>query len=290
MAEIQRTALSSESSRLQQALLPSSFLNKGLVRNKDGRPCTNYEKWALEFINHSQAFMEITKGRPFNPPKTEAQGEPDADSGVYSIDFKLILAQSSQYAIKRWSEQYNDTGTIVWMSSGQSGEKQTGIKMPTALRGQPRERLLSIMAKEDRKACSNRIEKDIWSFANSIAHDKNLLLIYPYVFFNNGGSQPSIEAVLKALSIDYSIIVSLWTHEHYSKQAFFAFFLKGKIAIARVNSNHLEPFDEIPLICSPTFIEYARRYMPLSYEYIDELFDEPLWGDKRAAGSKPETD
>lgn len=76
--------------RLKSAMITPELFVKDLIQDYSGRPLYTYEEWTRELINHSNAFKELTRGAEFHAPVSEANGECDAVSDAYQLDFKLI--------------------------------------------------------------------------------------------------------------------------------------------------------------------------------------------------------
>ena len=91
--------------RLKSAMITPDLFVKDLMQDYSGRPLYTYEEWTRELINHSNAFKELTRGAEFHAPVSEANGECDAVSDAYQLDFKLIFGESMMRAVSLTSSR-----------------------------------------------------------------------------------------------------------------------------------------------------------------------------------------
>ena len=89
--------------------LPAAFIKDGYVRIEDKKGDDTYEDYLRELLNQSKYFMMLTEGEKLERPVVENNGESDAVSDKYSIDFKLILGYSAQLAIAKTYYQISTT-------------------------------------------------------------------------------------------------------------------------------------------------------------------------------------
>ncbi|WP_270331605.1 hypothetical protein [Lactococcus lactis] len=87
--------------RIRFKLLPPSTIIKNFVK---GEPDCNYEKYLLELLNASKYFRKMSISK-FCAPVTESNGECDAISENYEIDFKLLASTTRLQASSQLSNR-----------------------------------------------------------------------------------------------------------------------------------------------------------------------------------------
>lgn len=218
---------------MKTKIISPTLIAKDLVKDKQGNPIFNYETWVIELINRSSAFMKKTHGKSFVTPCSEAHGESDAITKNYNIDFKLILGQSMQRAIRECSQERTTFNGITFLHPSRSHSDMCGVRLHVALRKYDLEQLRNLISISCREECRNDIEQDVWSFLKSIDHSKNLLLIYPCLFYSSGNSSITHESVNLALCHDFKNAMQLHIQRHPAYEIFFAYFLEDDIALYR---------------------------------------------------------
>ena len=92
--------------RIKFKLLPPATIIKNFV---DGEPDCNYENYLLELLNKSSHFKD--KGQsPFSKPLNENNGQCDAISKNYEIDFKLLSSSTRLQASHLFSPGISNYG------------------------------------------------------------------------------------------------------------------------------------------------------------------------------------
>lgn len=122
------------------------------MQDFSGRPLYAYEEWARELINHSNAFKELSKGAEFHAPASEANGECDAVSDAYQLDFKLVFGKSMTRALSLTSSrQVSDHGITLGLPGKSCAKEQIGLRLQVILRGYSLARLDELLKTEDEK-------------------------------------------------------------------------------------------------------------------------------------------
>ncbi len=243
---------------MKTRILSPALITKDLVKEKQGKSIFDYEAWAIELINHSSAFMKRTHDKSFVTPCSEAHGESDAMTKDYCIDFKLILGQSMQRAIRECSQERTTFNGITLLHPSRSNSDMCGVRLHAALRKRNLEQLRNLMSISHREKCHDDAEKDVWSFLKSIDHPKNLLLIYPCLFYSSDDSSIAYESVNLALCYDFRNAMQLRTQRHPEYETFLAYFLEDSMIILQVREDKLSTFDSVPVYMSPTFMNILR--------------------------------
>ena len=92
--------------RIKFKLLSPATIIKNFV---DGEPDCNYENYLLELLNKSSHFKD--KGQsPFSKPLNENNGQCDAISKSYEIDFKLLSSSTRLQASHLFSMGISNYG------------------------------------------------------------------------------------------------------------------------------------------------------------------------------------
>lgn len=246
--------------RLRSRVLPESLFCNNLTTDFEGNRIYSYEDWARELINHSDGFMKLTHGESFEAPNSEAHGECDAISTSYSIDFKLILGQSLQRAVRETSYEFRKNDGMTVVCAGRSPKEQIGIRLHTVLRSFSKEALSDIADADETDVVDDPIKRDIKAFLKSIKHDKNLLLIEPTYFFPCDGKPIAEDTINECLFRELHSALSLLHDWYPARDRFIAYFIKGQMIILRDEMSQLARFDRVPVIESPTFMEIINQY------------------------------
>ena len=219
----------------------------------------NYEKYLLEMINHSVWFHQHFKA-PFIPPDNENNGQCDAYSADYGLDFKLIASKTHLQAISTRSEQ------IVIMTKGlyaHCASKNTGpmtyTRLAQAIRGLSIEELMMIQNKKTRV---QGLENDISEYLDTLNTNKNLLLLFPFRFrFETpGNSKNDILTIVKLLNNNFSESLQYRSKQYESLDTFFSFFYDYTFVLCKWDKDHLLFIESIPVEKSKTFMHLASTY------------------------------
>lgn len=245
---------------MEEVIISPPLIVKDLIKDEQGTPLFDYETWALELINHSDAFIEKAHGEPFTMPCSEAHGEPDAVTESYCVDFKLILGQSMQRAVRECSWERTMFKGMTLVHTSRSKEDMPAVRLHVVLRGYSLERLRDLMSTPCRKGCLDDAERDVRSFLKSIDHPKNLLLIYPCFFYSNDDRPIARKSVDLALLHDFKTAMQLRMQLHLGCETFLAYFFEADMVILRACGDELSGFDSVPVNMSPTFMDILRSH------------------------------
>lgn len=242
-------------------VLPGGFLRKNIIRKTEGLPTYNYEMFLLEFINQSHLFLTKSNGEYYHKPISESNGECDAISCTYEVDFKLILGQSRTQVLKKTSQRITvlSNGGIAYGIPEEIGKHQC-IDLHLALKGKSVAELKKIC-----KDCNSNdlINRDINAYLKSIMHNKNLLLLFPFIFEYKGDFDISINEIIEAIYDDFSTSLS-FRNELYAKDTYFSFFYDKHFHILQFVEGRLIHKEKIPIDSSNIFIELVNYY---SFKY-----------------------
>lgn len=237
-------------------------------------PLCNYEIYLLELINSSEYFLRISKGEKYSKPESEENGQDDAISTRYSIDFKLAESTTMIETKKVFSSSVNKLcdGVII-----RGGSEKQGESIGTVLHGLLRQinsledidNMLEIQSSytklEDRKEeLQNQIIlDDTKRFIKMLSKDKNLLLFMPLIFYMNDDCDKAVaeDCIKEALYNDFGIAFR-YRYERYStKDIFLSCIFMDSLLIFKYENDKLIKVDSVCLECSPT------------YKYIIDTYD-----------------
>ena len=124
------------SKTIKTNFLPVAFVKDGHVKAEGKKGDDSYEDYLREMLNYSKHFMILTKDNKLERPLTENNGENDATSEKYSIDFKLILGSSAQKAIANTSRQIsiNKAKSIYFDHNPRGNGKYKAVRLHALLR------------------------------------------------------------------------------------------------------------------------------------------------------------
>ena len=256
---------------IRECILPPAFVSKDIAKDTYGNKLYDYEDWLREFVNSSDAFLQKTAGEQFRAPAREDHGEADAITSRYEIDFKLILGQSMQCALRETSFQLltQPGGGVFFVRSKEEGERKA-VRLFAALRGRDVSSLRSLWG-VDRKALTKDLDCDIASFLKTLDKDKHLLLLLPLLLYADGGMGVSPSVASEMVYSDFEPAIRLRREFHPQRETYLAFFVPHRIEFIKSTDTGWVGFDSVPTNASKTFSEVRRLYSPLDYRRIDLL-------------------
>lgn len=92
---------------LRQRKMPVAVLRNNYIRGIDKY---NYEKYMVDFINHSK-LVDEKGGLRFHHQEEQSNSESDAVNGFYDIDFKILCEPEQMHALTSNSMQIYKTNT-----------------------------------------------------------------------------------------------------------------------------------------------------------------------------------
>lgn len=257
--------------RLKSAMITPDLFVKDLMQDYSGRPLYTYEEWARELINHSNAFKELTRGAEFHAPASEANGECDAVSDAYQLDFKLIFGKSMMRAVSLTSSRRISGRGLTLELPGKSYEKeQRGLRLHAILRGYSLAMLDELLKTESNKQLSEE-DFEARGLLRSINHSKNLLLIFPCRFEGIDRLPELEETVNAALYYDFRNVLDVRRIHHPGKDTFLSYFCDDRMVVTRASGHDLSKFDDIMVAKSRTYMDIMRMRDPGEYQRLLKL-------------------
>lgn len=271
---IERSSFSIET-KMRMAFLPPGLFSKGVICDGKGRPAYDLDIWPRELINASKSFMLKTDGELFHEPDGEAYAENDAITNRYCIDFKFILGNSAQHAVKETAAiKVVVAKGLTFSSSSKSQGERLAVRIHAALRECSLDRLRELAHKDPRRECADMVDRDISYLARSIHKDKNLLLILPILLYADDGAVFSASDMNRMVNSDFKQVFTLRRELHPSKETYLGFFHEGKFYIAQARDGELVEFDAVEVRKSAAFMEILCHYDKWDYSLFDRLVGE----------------
>ena len=257
---------------MREAILPPALFSKGQITDGRGEPFYDLDDWPRELINCSEAFLQRTGGEPFHGPEDESHGENDAVTGRYCIDFKFILGNSVQHAIRETSVEKVVVAPGCTLSCASRTQRTMyAVRVHAALRGCSFGQLRDLARKDPRRQCSDMVERDLAYLARSIDKEKNLLLILPLLFYTDNGADLLASDMNRVLCDDFKHVFALRRELHPEMETFLSYFHEGEFFIAQVFDSGLAEFDVVAACKSKTLMDILSNYDMVDYPLIDRL-------------------
>ena len=243
-------------SPLRFQLLEAPLIIKNYVA---GDSACNYETYLTEIINASSWFFSAFP-LLFCPSPSESDGECDAYSDEYGLDFKIFASKTAMQARSIYSFQIirMADGAYAHCESKGKGSMNT-TRFPQAIRGQTIEQLLAI-----RKGATKKqgVENDISEYLDTLEVRKNLMLFFPYRFsFEQPGAlSTDIRCIVKLCGEDFGTTLHYRAMLYPSLDTFFVFLYDYYFVLCKWSESSLCFLEAIPVERSDTFQHLALSY------------------------------
>lgn len=240
---------------LKLRLLPASTIIKGFVKND---PKCNYEYYLVELLNNSEWFSTHYPKKFIWCPN-QSQGECDAYSDDYGLDFKLIAAKTRLQASSIFSPQIDviTDGVVSYSASKVRGKTIPATRLHAALRGNSVEALKTIRTEE----CAHQgVESDLQTYLETLETPKNLMLFFPYRFrFVEDLLQTDpVGTVIKALNHDFNQSLVYRASQAPNYDTFFVTIYCNDFILCKVNNDTACYIESIPTDKCPTFVHLSE--------------------------------
>ncbi len=246
--------------RIKFKLLPPATIIKNFV---DGEPDCNYENYLLELLNRSYHFKE--KGHSlFSKALNENNGECDAISKNYEIDFKLLSSSTRLQASHLFSSgisNYGDGIIGIHESKKKFGEvKATKIHVAFRTRyilelTRLRENFLNIR--------NYGIERDIIKVLKMLEKQKKLLLFFPYSFelIDILETNNSDDIIVSALNYDFHSLFEYRSLKAKGFDTYFVTIFQDRFYIFSILDDTLCLIEKVDCMLLPTFIKLKNYHL-----------------------------
>ena len=162
---------------IQAAVVLNNF-----VKNEED---SNYELFLLEFLNRSNYFQGKSKYNLYQKPVKESNGECDAISIEYSIDFKLLVSPSCCKALRLTSNSIKKTTMGIAYGNARTRESQKMTWLHNLFKDKKLNDLLLIRNEEENINSEDMHDYDILNTLKTMETQKNLLLFFPFRFYTD---------------------------------------------------------------------------------------------------------
>ena len=237
--------------------LEPSFIIKGF--NSD--PKNNYEYYLTELLNNSdwiaKEFRELFVWNP-----SQSNGECDAYSGEYGIDYKLTASNTLLQALSLFKDRIISPidGVLLNIGSKDTGSIKT-TKLYVALRGLNQFDLE--MRFNNPHINKQGEEKDVYLFLKSLSRNKNLLLFFPYRFSFDDQIKPNdgYEIIVEALQDSFGQSFVFRSNHVQECDTFFITLYYNDFMLMKVLNNQLHLVDIVPTTKCPTFSYIKGKFI-----------------------------
>lgn len=239
---------------LMYKVLSARMIVKGFI---DGEESCNYEIYMRELINASSFFRLKSLGEEYMAPESESNGEPDAITSYYSLDFKLLIAETRMQAKRELSP------SILKLSDGVIGEG------PSRLQGEQKVtnicQAVRYLKKEDfykliNQASKSFIEKDIVGYLKTLRVEKNIILFLPMIFSYDYDIDEQ-EAILRIETAVFRDLQESMKYRYENVSGFdtyVATIFEGKMIFYKLDENAISYIESVELNKSSTYVKLDR--------------------------------
>lgn len=242
---------------LQEKILDAPLIIQNYVNNET--EC-NYERYLTELLNHSEFFMQKSKGSFFKWVECQDHGEPDAVSKNYSIDYKLFVTTSRMHGLRVTSSRMWKTadGMITFgVGSWPAGKPFFCFRTVAALRQYSYEDLRRIADTPD-----GNMEKEISTILKELRVKKNLLLFYPYtmLFSEPHTFEEGCHSITEAFNEDLSTVGVYRRNKAPDYDTYLCVVYEKKLLIFELTADGWQMVDFVEMELSKTFTELFYTY------------------------------
>lgn len=253
-------------------MLPVPMILKNYV--KENVLC-DYELYLRELINESRFFLNLSNGEKYVQPNSESNGEPDAISLAYSLDFKLLESASLLEAQRQFSLGISmpKPGFHCYSVANRKGSTIT-VELHVALRLVKdisyfdeiwNEKPRSIqMFKRTSDNGEEQAKADMYKYVNDLRHEKNLLFFIPRIFYFNKNEKSFGEAtrlIAEALTCDFLLSCQYRDSLEYENiDTYFSCIYRDFFLIFQFVGNGIIFVDSVSLSKSSTYQELYITY------------------------------
>ena len=246
--------------RIKFKLLPPATIIKNFV---DGEPDCNYENYLLELLNKSSHFKD--KGQsPFSKPLNENNGQCDAISKNYEIDFKLLSSSTRLQASHLFSLGISNYGDgIIGIHES---KKKFGEVKATQIHVAFRARDISELTRLGENFLNIRkygIERDIIKVLKMLEKQKNLLLFFPYSFelIDILETDNSDDIIVSALNYDFHSLFEYRSLKAKGFDTYFVTIFQDRFYIFSILDDTLCLIEKVDCMLLPTFIKLKNYHL-----------------------------
>lgn len=254
-------------SRLLAAPLVIRFYVSGDVRDDP-------EIYLTELINHSEYFLHLSGGEQYIHVKDQSDGQCDAVSAQYELDYKLTESTSRLQADRLHSSQIITNGAVTIFCAARDNREILATYLHSGLRRLATfEEIESVIQSnvqfiniQDRSVdnIEEQVKSDISDYLKTLGVKKNLLYFIPEVFFfedNIFDEETAIEKIREALNVDFHLAFSYRAEKNPGFDTYLSCIFEDRMLFFRFISNQLVYIDAVELSQSETYGYIRSRYV-----------------------------
>lgn len=229
---------------LKQRKIPVAVLRNNYIRGIDKY---NYEKYMVDFINHSK-LVDEKGGQHFHHQEEQSNSESDAFNGFYDIDFKILCEPEQMHALTSNSMQIYKTnrGTTAYAIS--KNTKPMGYySMMRVFVDQPLILTDGYIIDDDKLFEAVKVIKKM------LATNKNIMVLLPFEYYFDGcqTDEDIAKEIINKLDAPFNVMRE---YRITQTQCDLYFTFKSKRYMVIVDANKDVCFyDMVPYNCSDLF-------------------------------------
>ena len=260
-------------SHLKCRILPAPLVIHNFVA-EDNR--CNYEIYLTEIINNSDYFKKLSGGEEYLFSENQQDGQSDAVSRKYEIDFKLTESSSRLEALRLHSSQINCFNGVTIFSAPIKSEDLLVTRLHCGLRSlESFDEIDAIIenkpenVKKEKRRIENIDEQarsDMFDFFQTMKKQKHLLYYIPEEFFfveSSYSDSEKLEKIRKALSIDFCMAFGYRNERLPDYDTFISCIYNKQLLLFLYEEGDLICVDKVLLSKSETFEYLSFRYTSL---------------------------
>ena len=236
--------------RLAESPLRNALWTKYGVKGDEN---SNNEYYLLELLNASPFFQDKSGGQKYGAPQSESNGECDANSEKYQIDFKVLISSSMAEAKANTEIQIEQVkpGVFYYTMSKDTEKVYHGSILLKVLRGYTCEDILTEKYLDEKGAI-----KDIHGMLKLLDKPKNLFLFYPsrFTFTEEMELGEKLNILNEAMQYDVYKLFEIRKHNKRNQfETFLCTIMEDLFVVFGDAGNRLTVVDVIKTEKCPTF-------------------------------------
>lgn len=229
---------------LRQRKIPVALLRNNYIRGIDKY---NYEKYMVDFINHSK-LVDEKGGLRFHHQEEQSNSESDAVNGFYDIDFKILCEPEQMHALTSNSMQIYKTNTGNTAYAISKNTKPMGYyNMMKVFVDRP------LILTDGNVIGDDQLLKAVNVIKKLLATNKNIMVLLPSEYYFDGcqTDEDVAKEIINKLNAPFNVMRE---YRITQTQCDLYFIFKSKRYMVIVDANKDVCFyDMVPYNCSDLF-------------------------------------
>lgn len=229
---------------LRQRKIPVAVLRNNYIRGIDKY---NYEKYMVDFINHSK-LVDEKGGLRFHHQEEQSNSESDAVNGFYDIDFKILCEPEQMHALTSNSMQIYKTNTGNTAYAISKNTKPMGYyNMMKVFVDRP------LILTDGNVIGDDQLLKAVNVIKKLLATNKNIMVLLPSEYYFDGcqTDEDVAKEIINKLNAPFNVMRE---YRITQTQCDLYFIFKSKRYMVIVDANKDVCFyDMVPYNCSDLF-------------------------------------